>query len=91
MKDTNNKQRNITTITINLNNNSLSVISICLYMYVFCHKNDELFICLIYVNKPLTYLLTYNTISSHTHDQKSKPRQITYYTLSTRVDAPDTC
>ena len=46
MKDTNNKQKNTTTITVNLNNNSLSVISICLYMYVFCHKNDELFICL---------------------------------------------
>ena len=27
-----------------------------LYMYVFCHKNDELFICLSHVNKPLTYM-----------------------------------
>ena len=45
---------------VNLNNNSLSVISIyvCIYMY-FCHNNDELFKCLSYVNKPLTYLLTY--------------------------------
>ena len=26
------------------------------YIYVFCHNNDELFKCLSYVNKPLTYL-----------------------------------